>query len=223
MGFSCAFSSYSKSRELLLKRCTNSLNHLKTGWILSFLLVPALLCAQSRIDSFHTPYDSLQDVSARRMEAQWRVQLNRVEEKLSESIRLSDSLAREVDLLKRRIGPLETDKIRLDGEVESLQETLDERTRESNEYRQKLHNTLWIIGIVFLLLLMISFAYLLFYSYRTRILLRSIQTRLKQLRKAVKMQRNELRGIPVMKKKRIRSVAAREVKSRLKRYKLKKR
>ena len=156
------------------------------------------------------------------MEAQWRIQLNQVEEKLAESFRLSDSLAMELDLLKRRIGPLESDKIRLDGEVKSLQETLNERTRESNEYRQKLHNTLWIIGTVFLLLLILSFAYLLFYSYRTRILLRSIQTRFKKLRKAVKLQRNELREIPVIKKKRIRLIAAREVKARLKRYKLKK-
>jgi hypothetical protein len=199
------------------------LNHIKTGWIFSLLLVPALLSAQSRIDSFYTPYDSIQDLTARRMEAQWRIQLNRMEEKLSESIRLSDSLLMELDLLKRRIGPLETDKIRLDGEVKSLQERLVERTRESNEYRQKLHNTLWITGIVFLLLLLISFAYLLFYSYRTRIMLGSIQTRLKQLRKVLKLQRNELHGLPVMRKKRVRLIAAREVKNRLKKYKLKKR
>jgi len=199
------------------------LNHIKTGWIFSLLLVPALLSAQSRIDSFYTPYDSIQDLTARRMEAQWRIQLNRMEEKLSESIRLSDSLLIELDLLKRRIGPLETDKIRLDGEVKSLQERLVERTRESNEYRQKLHNTLWITGIAFLLLLLISFAYLLFYSYRTRIMLGSIQTRLKQLRKVLKLQRNELHGLPVMRKKRVRLIAAREVKNRLKKYKLKKR
>jgi len=199
------------------------LNHIKTGWIFSLLLVPALLSAQSRIDSFYTPYDSIQDLTARRMEAQWRIQLNRMEEKLSESIRLSDSLLMELDLLKRRIGPLETDKIRLDGEVKSLQERLVERTRESNEYRQKLHNTLWITGIAFLLLLLISFAYLLFYSYRTRIMLGSIQTRLKQLRKVLKLQRNELHGLPVMRKKRVRLIAAREVKNRLKKYKLKKR
>jgi hypothetical protein len=199
------------------------LNHIKTGWIFSLLLVPALLSAQSRIDSFYTPYDSIQDLTARRMEAQWRIQLNRMEEKLSESIRLSDSLLMELDLLKRRIGPLETDKIRLDGEVKSLQERLVERTRESNEYRQKLHNTLWITGIVFFLLLLISFAYLLFYSYRTRIMLGSIQTRLKQLRKVLKLQRNELHGLPVMRKKRVRLIAAREVKNRLKKYKLKKR
>ena len=199
------------------------MNHIKTGWIFSLLLVPALLSAQSRIDSFYTPYDSIQDLTARRMEAQWRIQLNRMEEKLSESIRLSDSLLMELDLLKRRIGPLETDKIRLDGEVKSLQERLVERTRESNEYRQKLHNTLWITGIVFFLLLLISFAYLLFYSYRTRIMLGSIQTRLKQLRKVLKLQRNELHGLPVMRKKRVRLIAAREVKNRLKKYKLKKR
>lgn len=199
------------------------MNHIKTGWIFSLLLVPALLSAQSRIDSFYTPYDSIQDLTARRMEAQWRIQLNRMEEKLSESIRLSDSLLMELDLLKRRIGPLETDKIRLDGEVKSLQERLVERTRESNEYRQKLHNTLWITGIAFLLLLLISFAYLLFYSYRTRIMLGSIQTRLKQLRKVLKLQRNELHGLPVMRKKRVRLIAAREVKNRLKKYKLKKR
>jgi hypothetical protein len=186
------------------------------------LLVAIAGGSQSRVDSFYTPYDSIQDLDRQRAERAWNRQVEAITDQLMESIRLNDSLAGEMDFLGRRIGTLEGDNRQLNGALENLQVQLEERTRETDQYRRKLRTTLWITGTLLFLLLMGSFLYLLQYSLKTRRLLRRVQARLRRLRKTVRDQRDELRSIPVLRKNRIRKIAGQEIKSRLKKLKFRK-
>jgi hypothetical protein len=156
------------------------------------------------------------------MEAQWRYQLRQTEEELEESIRVTDSLGGIVNRLNDRMAPLESENMQLKQSLAAIQEELDQRSEETEIYRKKLKTLLWTGGIALFLLLLSSFLYLLFYSRKTRALLDSIRTRLRRLRKVVRKQQEEISKIPVVKKKRIRKIAAAELKSRLRGKKFRK-
>ena len=207
---------------MLLNRYMINYFHIKTCWVSVLLLVPALLYSQSRFDSSYTTYDSIQDLSLERLEAQWQYQLRQTREALEGSIRLTDSLSIELNSLNNRIGPLESENLQMKAEMSAIQEQLDKRSEESEIYRKKLRNLLWIAGLTLFLLLLGSFLFLLYYSIRTRTLLDSVRSRLRRLRKVVRKQQGEISKIPVVKKKRIRKIAAEEVKSGLRRKKRRK-
>jgi hypothetical protein len=186
------------------------------------LLVAVAAHSQSRVDSFYTPYDSIQDLDRQRAERTWNRQMEAINEQLMESNRQNDSLVGEVNFLNRRVGTLEGENRQLDDALRNFQLELEQQNRESDQYRRKLRTILWITGTLLFLLLIGSFFYLLQYSLRTRRLLRSVQARLRRLRKTVRVQRDELRNIPQLKKKRIRKIAGREINSRLKKLKFRK-
>ena len=159
----------------------------------------------------------------KRVEAQWKYQLRQTEGALKESIRFTDSLSGVVNELNERIGLLESENIQLKKRIAAIQEQLEQRSEESEIYRKKLKSLLWIGGSTLFLLLLSSFIFLLFYSMRTRRAVDSLRTRLRRLRKLVRRQQEEIGNIPVVKTKRIRKIAAAEVKSRLRRKKSRKR
>jgi len=191
-------------------------------WIFCLFLMAVAARSQSRVDSFYTPYDSIQDLKRQRAERAWARQIQGIAEQLAESARLNDSLAGEVGSLTGRIGALEGENNKLKGEVGELEVLLEERTRESDHYRQRLQTILWITGALLLLLLLGSFLFLLQYSLRTRQLVRTVRARLKRLQKAVKRQQEELSNLPEMGKRRVRKIASREIKTRMKKSRFRK-
>ncbi len=138
------------------------------------------------------------------------------------SLGMIDSLAGEVERLKQRLVPLEQENSRMKAALKGVQADLNERTRESDIYRTRLQHILWITGMLMFLLLIASFFYLLRYSFGTRRLLRSVQTRLKTVRKELRSQRKAIGDIPATGNKRIRKIASREVKSRMRKLKVRK-
>lgn len=211
-----------KSNHLLFKRCTVPLVQVKTGCIFLLLWIPLLLSAQFRADSFHTSYDSIQDVNLSRVRRNMERQLTETNERLVESNRTIDSLTDVLDGLKGRLEELEIEYDHLEDQFHSLQEQMGKRSEETTVYRKKLQGTLWIGGVTLLVLLISSFLFLLIYSLKTRWLLQRVQVRVKGLRKALRNQWKKIRDAPGMKKKRIRKIAGTEVKTRLKKLKLKK-
>jgi hypothetical protein len=197
--------------------------HVKTGWIFLLLWIPASLSAQFRADSFHTPYDSIQDLNLKRAERNLERQLRQTNEELTESTRTIDSLTGVVDGLKGRLEDLGTEYDLLEDRFSNLEEQLGKRSEETAVFRKKLQSTLWIGGITLLVLVISSFLFLLIYSLRTRWLLQRVQARLRRLRKAFRLQWKKIREAPGMKEKRIRKLAGTEVRTRMKKLKLKKR
>ena len=194
----------------------------KTGWFFILLWIPALVSAQFRADSFHTPYDSIQDLNLRRTERNLERKLRQTDEKLMESIRTIDSLTGVVDELNGRLEGLGIEYDHLEDQLRNQQDQLGKRSEETAVYRKKLQSTLWIGGITLLVLVISSFLFLLIYSLKTRWLLQKVQARVKRLQKAIRNQWWKIRNAPGMKEKRIRKIAKKEVRTRLKRLKLKK-
>lgn len=152
-------------------------------WMGIFLLVPRPASGQAAGDSVRLDYDSIQDARMDRMD--WRTdrRFERIEgdqDLLGGSV---DTMGIILDSFRHHLERLDVEKQSQSEKLLLLGEEL-EATRESSRiYQEKLKVTLWISGMIILVLLSASFLVLLLYGLKTRQLLDRFRWKQKQIRK----------------------------------------
>ena len=116
---------------------------------------------------------------------EWRTdrRLDRVEEYQEALDGSMDSVGIIIDNIRHHLQRLDLEKQSQSEKLLLLGEELEATRESSRDYREKLKVTLWISGIIILVLLSSSFLMLLWYGLKTRHLLDRLQWKQKQFRK----------------------------------------
>ena len=165
-------------------------------------------------DSTFSRYDSIQDRRMEQIRQEARYRLDQLRDDQDALLGAVDSLLEVQDSLGELLVRLDRENRELSGQWMLLRENADRAAEASADYRQRLHRTLWLSGVLMLLLILGLAAYLFSRSIRIRDFLQrqitsvrdeaekiagSMQRKQKKLRKQVRRDM-QIRGDRIEKK-----------------------
>ena len=181
--------SNAKSRDLFFKLYPRDGWRSLPVWVMLLIFLSLSCWAQKAVVPVLTPYDSLQDQQLRRLERSIGQGMAITEEMFSEAARKTDSLMRELEMMAGRLDWIRQQNSFLQDSIASLQSRIELAESRALDYRDKLHQSLWLAGIGLLLLTLGLFVSVWLHSTRNRKMLEKLRTRFTRLKKALKEHR----------------------------------